>query len=85
MAFDLLYLDGHNLTKTALRMRHHLLEELISGRPESAIGFSESFEAGGGEILRASCDHGLEDIIARQLDGTYRPAALSEDGSIICW
>ncbi|PDT32273.1 ATP-dependent DNA ligase [Rhizobium sp. L9] len=84
MPFDLLYLDGHDLTKTELRVRRHLLEELISGRPESAIRFSESFDATGAEIFRASCDHGLEGIVAKRLDSFYRSGRLGDWVKVKC-
>lgn len=84
MAFDLLYLDGHDLTKTELRVRRHLLEELISGRPESAIRFSESFDATGAELFQAACDHGLEGIIAKRIDSTYRSGRLGDWLKIKC-
>lgn len=84
MAFDLMYLDGHDLTKTELRVRRHLLEELISGQSESAIRFSESFEATGEQLFRASCDHGLEGIIAKNIDSIYRSGRLGDWLKIKC-
>ncbi|MEI3807597.1 non-homologous end-joining DNA ligase [Agrobacterium sp. CCNWLW32] len=83
MAFDLLYLDGHDLTKTELRVRRHLLEDLIGSR-EGAIRFSESFDATGEQLLQASCDHGLEGIIAKQLDSSYRSGRLGDWLKIKC-
>lgn len=71
IAFDLLYLDGHDLTKTELRVRRHRLEELIGGR-ETAIRFSRAFEATGEQVLRAAREHGLEGIVAKHLDKPYR-------------
>lgn len=71
MAFDLLYLDGHDLTKTELRVRRHLLEELI-GDQEAAIRFSKAFEATGEQFFRAAREHGLEGIVAKHLYRPYR-------------
>lgn len=71
VAFDLLYLDGHDLQKTELRVRRHLLADLI-GSTESPIQFSEAFDATGAETFEASCLHGLEGIIAKRLDSPYR-------------
>lgn len=78
IAFDLMYLDGHDLTTTEMRVRRHLLEELISTCPESAIRFSEAFDVTGAELFRASCDHGLEGIIAKHLARPYRPGRLGD-------
>ncbi len=71
VAFDLLYLDGHNLRETELRVRRHLLADLI-GNTESPIQFSEAFDATGAETFEASCEHGLEGIIAKRLDRPYQ-------------
>ncbi len=84
MAFDLMYLDGHDLTKMELRVRRHLLEELISGRPDSAIKFSEAFHVTGAELFRASCDHGLEGIIAKHLGRPYRSGRLGDWVKVKC-
>jgi len=71
VAFDLLYLDGHDMQNTDLRVRRHLLADLI-GSAESPIQFSETFDATGAEMLEAACIHGLEGIIAKRLDSPYR-------------
>jgi bifunctional non-homologous end joining protein LigD len=70
VAFDLLYLDGHDLQKTELRVRRHLLGDVI-GSAEGPIQFSEAFDATGAETFEASCLHGLEGIIAKRLDRPY--------------
>ncbi|WP_457578703.1 non-homologous end-joining DNA ligase [Ensifer adhaerens] len=84
MAFDLMYLDGHDLTTTELRVRRHLLEELISARPESAIRFSEALDVTGAALFRASCDHGLEGIIAKHLGRPYRSGRLGDWVKVKC-
>lgn len=70
VAFDLLYLDGHDLRNTELRVRRHLLADLI-GSGEGPIQFSEAFDATGAETFEAACVHGLEGIIAKHLDRPY--------------
>ncbi|SCB37579.1 non-homologous end-joining DNA ligase [Rhizobium hainanense] len=70
-AFDLLYLDGHDLRTMELSSRRHLLEELIDGR-EGAIRFSEQIEGDAVSIFDAACEHGLEGVIFKDPDSPYR-------------
>ncbi|MDC9808410.1 non-homologous end-joining DNA ligase [Rhizobium binxianense] len=72
LAFDLLYFDGHDLTGTELTARRHLLEGLVPAGGEDAIRLSEEIEADGDTLLRIACDHGLEGIIAKDRNSTYR-------------
>ncbi len=50
-AFDLLYFDGHDLTKTELSVRRHLLTDLLDGAV-GAIQLSEEVEGSGAEAPR---------------------------------
>ncbi len=84
MAFDLLYFDGHDLTKTELSARRHLLEGLIAPGRESAIRLSEEVEADGEQLLRIACEHGLEGIIAKDRNSTYRAGRLGDWLKIKC-
>lgn len=70
-AFDLLYLDGHDVSRMALDERRHLLEDLLRGQ-QGAIRLSDAVAADGAELLRIACEHGLEGIIAKHRDRPYR-------------
>jgi bifunctional non-homologous end joining protein LigD len=70
-AFDLLYLDGMDLSGMALAERRHLLEDLLSGET-GAIRLSEEIEADGAALLKTACQHGLEGVIAKHRDRPYR-------------
>ncbi|ACE90139.1 ATP-dependent DNA ligase protein [Rhizobium phaseoli] len=72
MAFDLLYFDGHDLMETEFTARRHLLEGLVPAGGEEAVRLSEEIEADGDTLLRIACDHGLEGIIAKDRNSTYR-------------
>ncbi|WP_183908978.1 non-homologous end-joining DNA ligase [Rhizobium sp. BK226] len=76
-AFDLLYFDGHDLTRMELSGRRHLLEDLI-GENDGAIRISQVVEADGAALLAAACAHGLEGIIAKHRDSTYRSGRLGD-------
>jgi bifunctional non-homologous end joining protein LigD len=72
MAFDLLYLDGHDLTGSELSVRRHLLEDLVVPGADGAIRLSEEVEADGAQLLEHACQIGLEGIIAKRRDQPYR-------------
>lgn len=82
-AFDLLYFDGHDLTGMKLSGRRHLLEGLI-GESEGTIRVSEVVEADGPTLLAAACEHGLEGVIAKHRDSTYRSGRLGDWLKIKC-
>ena len=70
-AFDLLYLNDRDLRRLPLRERRRLLEPLVAGR-EGAIRLSEEVQADGDEFFRVACAHGLEGIIAKNVEKPYR-------------
>jgi bifunctional non-homologous end joining protein LigD len=52
VAFDLLYLNGHDLRRLPLLERKAILRKLIA---KTAIQFSESFELDGREMFKHAC------------------------------
>ncbi|AIC26265.1 ATP-dependent DNA ligase protein [Rhizobium etli bv. mimosae str. IE4771] len=84
MAFDLLYFDGRDLTGTELTARRHLLEGLVPAGGEDAIRLSEEIEADGDVLLLTACEHGLEGIIAKDRNSTYRSGRGGEWLKIKC-
>ncbi len=70
--FDLLYLDGHDLTAAPLVERKAALAQLFkdSGKAE-VIRYTEHFEAGGPLILKKACGIGLEGIISKRRNAPY--------------
>jgi bifunctional non-homologous end joining protein LigD len=71
MAFDLPYLDGWDLSHAALENRKALLHELL-GAPAPRIRFADHQIGRGREFLDAAAQHGLEGIISKRRDATYR-------------
>ncbi|MBA1346007.1 non-homologous end-joining DNA ligase [Rhizobium sp. WYCCWR 11146] len=84
MAFDLLYFDGHDLRKSELSMRRHLLEDLVPAGEQGDIRLSEEIEADGDQLLASACEHGLEGIIAKRRDAPYRSGRLGDWLKIKC-
>ncbi|WP_224007713.1 non-homologous end-joining DNA ligase [Aureimonas sp. SA4125] len=82
-AFDLLYLDGMDLTGMALAERRHLLESLLSGQT-GEVRLSEEIEADGAALLKIACQHGLEGIIAKHRDRPYRSGRQGDWVKIKC-
>lgn len=70
-AFDLLYLDGHDLTGMDLADRRALLDPMIV-ESTGAIRLSEMIDADGPSLLDHACRLGLEGIVAKRLDRPYR-------------
>jgi bifunctional non-homologous end joining protein LigD len=68
-AFDLLYLDGHDLRKAALIDRRRLLQSIIL--PGETVRYSDHFAGKGSELLQAVRDKGLEGIIAKHAHSRY--------------
>jgi bifunctional non-homologous end joining protein LigD len=71
-AFDILALDGDDLTKLPLSMRKTNLEQLLRRRPEGIQ--LAPYEPGetGPDLFHATCEHGLEGIVSKRLDRAYK-------------
>ncbi|MGO7565367.1 ATP-dependent DNA ligase, partial [Rhizobium johnstonii] len=68
VAFDLLYLDGHDLTGTELEVLRHLLEDLIPEGDDRAIRLSEEIELPSEELLEHAC-HQIVSIEIEKVEG----------------
>jgi bifunctional non-homologous end joining protein LigD len=68
-AFDLLYLDGHDLHGVALVERKRLLQEILT--PGDGINYSNHFEGNGAELLAAAKQQGLEGIVGKRANSFY--------------
>jgi bifunctional non-homologous end joining protein LigD len=75
--FDLLWLEGKDLTGLPLSERRKLLEGLVP--PEGLVKYSESFNASGTEFFAAAQKMGLEGIMAKKTDSLYTPAARTRE------
>lgn len=72
-AFDLLELDGDDLTTTPQGERRERLAELLSGVPkDGALRLSEHVVGNGPEIFAKACAAGAEGIISKRIDTPYR-------------
>ena len=72
-AFDLLHLDGHDLTPLPLTARKEALDELLGRTTKtSPLRFSASIDQDGPALLAQACKMGLEGIISKVADAPYR-------------
>jgi bifunctional non-homologous end joining protein LigD len=71
--FDILHLDGKDLSREPLARRQAALQTLIPTPGRNApIQLSEVFSGDAKTLLKTACAHGLEGIIAKRADRPYR-------------
>jgi bifunctional non-homologous end joining protein LigD len=75
--FDLLWLNGKDLTPLPLVERRAILKQIIPN--EGVIRLSENFETTGSEFLPLAQQLGLEGIIAKRSDSPYLPGERTTD------
>jgi bifunctional non-homologous end joining protein LigD len=68
VAFDLVYLNGHDLRKLPLVERKAQLQKIIQ---HTDIQFSDSFEVDGAEVFAHACKVGLEGMVSKVRDSSY--------------
>lgn len=71
--FDILHLDGEDLTQKPLKERQDILRHFLSEHRFTRILLSEPFDAPGAEFLKISCENELEGIVSKRLDAPYTP------------
>jgi bifunctional non-homologous end joining protein LigD len=77
LIFDVLHLDGSATTGLPYRQRRELLEELELD--DGNWQCPPYFAGNGATVLQASQDLGLEGVVAKRLESTYRPGRRSPD------
>jgi len=71
--FDILYLNGLDLTGATLLDRKSLLERLLGRAPAgSPLRYSEHSDENGATMLKHACRMGLEGIVSKRKDLPYR-------------
>jgi bifunctional non-homologous end joining protein LigD len=70
--FDLIYIEGFNLTKTPLRERKRVLAELLEPLGDRGVlRYSDHIEGNGSEFLKEACKLGLEGIVSKLGNSVY--------------
>ena len=75
-AFDLLYLDGHDLRAVPLLKRKELLKEILETGEH--IRYSEHFAGNGAAMLEAVKQQGLEGIVGKRAQSVYQSRRTSD-------
>jgi bifunctional non-homologous end joining protein LigD len=75
--FDILWLEGRDLTGLPLTERKKILQSLVPD--DSIIKVSESFEESGPKFFDAAKKMGLEGIMAKRADSTYHAGVRTRD------
>jgi DNA ligase D-like protein (predicted ligase) len=70
--FDLLFLDGDNLMALPLVDRKIRLEAFLVGAPES-LRYNDHQIGQGPAFHLLACQHGLEGIVSKRVNGRYEP------------
>ncbi len=72
--FDLLYLDGHDLTRVPLFRRKEALRRLLAGfAGPDRVRYVEHVRGSGDAFFAQACEFALEGEIAKRRDSLYRP------------
>ncbi|QEL26967.1 ATP-dependent DNA ligase (plasmid) [Bosea sp. F3-2] len=83
-AFDLLYLNGHDLRALGCGERRAILDDTLGIAPHGSIHMSEDINADGAAFLRLACEMDLEGIIAKRRSAPYRSGRGGEWLKIKC-
>ncbi len=70
-AFDLLYLDGFDLTAAALEDRKSALAQIVPAHSEGILRYSDHQAGRGPEFFRQACGYELEGIVSKRRDRPY--------------
>jgi ATP-dependent DNA ligase len=74
--FDLLFLDGEDIRDLPLLDRKSRLEALLVGTSKS-LRFNDHQIGQGPAFHRLACEHSLEGIVSKRIDGRYEPGRRS--------
>ena len=69
--FDVLRLDGEDLTQLKLTERKKKLQALLSASKQEVLRYSEHIVGQGAEMFAKACEKGLEGIISKKADAVY--------------
>ena len=75
-AFDLLFLDDHDLLDVPLEKRRELLQQLLADSGPATterVRFSDRIVGDGPTVLREACGLGLEGVVSKKSGSRYHP------------
>jgi bifunctional non-homologous end joining protein LigD len=84
VAFDLLHLDGWDVTGARLEDRKALLARLLKASPADLLKYSDHVAGTGPEFFAQACRLGLEGIVSKRRDAVYHSARTPDWLKIKC-
>ena len=84
MVFDLLHLDGWDVTGARLEDRKALLARLLKASPVDPLKYSDHVAGAGPEFFAQACRLGLEGIVSKRRDALYHSARTPDWLKIKC-
>lgn len=69
--FDLVYLDGYDLSHASFESRRAALERVLAGVENRSLRVSEGLDVEGAALLDAACRLGAEGIVSKRKDSPY--------------
>jgi bifunctional non-homologous end joining protein LigD len=70
--FDLIYIEGFDITRSPLRERKRVLAELLEPLDDATVlRYSDHIEGSGAQFFKEACKHGLEGIVSKLADSPY--------------
>ncbi|MBO9831385.1 DNA ligase D [Xanthomonas phaseoli] len=70
--FDLLHVDGVDISEAPLRERKQLLQQVLEAAPNTHLAYSSHVEGDGTEAFRVAGEQHFEGIISKRADRPYR-------------
>ncbi len=70
--FDLLHVDGVDISEAPLRERKQLLQQVLEAAPNTHLAYSSHVEGDGTEAFRLAGEQHFEGIISKRADRPYR-------------
>lgn len=84
--FDLLHLDGEDVSRLPLEERKRRLARLLRARRGTTLlRYSDHVVGGGAEFFAAACAKGLEGIVSKRRDRPYDPGRHGDWVKTKCW
>ena len=77
IAFDIVRLDGRDLTSTSLRIRKKTLRDVIT--PSAVLMFADHVENDGTAFFEQVRRLGVEGVVAKRADSVYQPGRRTRD------
>ncbi len=82
--FDVPYVAGHDLRSAPLQARRQVLKGLLAASSSDHVRFSEAFDAAPQSVVASACKLGLEGVIAKRRNSSYRSSRSADWVKLKC-